>query len=246
MLTSITPGKLRQLENPQNLLRQRKRTFICIKDVVPSPKRSTRLNLTLKSSRTIKTSSRKHRINKESVHLPSFLFDFLDEERPQAPKPQRDQLNFQESSPLRPKIRVLSNGHIPESDFFDQEDKFPELSMQKIMEKRNCKTSNGRNQSMDCTSFYKPYVVEITPRSSVTLYGIEPLDYRNLNTSSSPKRHRNLAKVINMRNITTEKYKKNENYLQPVVISFPAKSFAEKLKRVQDIAKEAEDSFNML
>ena len=239
--TVITPGKLRQLENPRILLSQKQRNLICIKDVVPNPKKNTKLNLTLKSSRNIKESHRLRRSIAENYRLPSFLFDFLDEERPQAIKPSRGHINIFDP-PLTPERRynMINNSlSIP----IDQE-KFPDLNEKSLKPVRDIKTSGFRKRSLDPSCLYKPYVIEITPRSSVTLYGVEPISINFASADKSPKKHRKYTVANTIRNITGEKYKKNDHSFQPVVINSPAKSFAEKLQRVQDIAKEAEDSFN--
>lgn len=232
----VTPSKLQEFHS-KKFEKIMRRTLICMKDVVPSPKRSTKLNLCLKSTRATKSSGRNRTVESNSNCLPSFLFDFLDEERPQIVRPSRVPIR----SPGPEYFRLRRKTMREQSVEVLQEEKFPELSVQKFWDRSKCKTSE-RKKREDNTLFYKPYVIEITPRSSVTLYGIEPINQLS-NKSSLPVRKTRAAKRINMRNMIDEKSKSLDPTLNPVTISAPAKNFAEKLQRVQDIAKEAEISF---
>lgn len=232
----ITPGKLQQFENPRTLLTPHKRNLICMKDIIPSPKRTTKLNLTLKSCRIAKSTGRSHHFAIESLKLPSFLFDFLDEQKPQAPKPNREPLNIFETLPLSKKQKIRHSLSIN-----IDEEKLPEIKDKTLMMVRDTKTTSQRKRSTD-NNWYKPYVIEISPRASVTLYGVEPINIQDNIEEISKKKHRKFATAKKIRNLTGD-YKKKESFMQPVVINSPAKSFAEKLQRVQDIAKEAEENF---
>lgn len=232
----VTPSRLQALHS-KKFERIMGRTLICVKDVVPSPKRSTKLNLCLKSTRVTKSSGRSRIAEGDSKCLPSFLFDFLDEERPQIVKPSRVPIK----SPGPEYFRLRRKTMREQSVEVLQEEKFPELSVQKFWDRSKCKTSE-RKKRESSTLFYKPYVIEITPRSSVTLYGIEPIN-QLFSKGSLPVRKTRVAKQINMRSMIDEKSKSLDPTLNPVTISAPAKNFAEKLQRVQDIAKEAEISF---
>ena len=235
----ITPGTLKLLENPQTLLAQRKIHLISMKDVVPSPKKNTKLNLTLKSSRVTKSLSQNPKHTAENLKLPSFLFDFLDEERPQIQKPIRKHINIFDRSYSPKRHRVKNSLKIT-----IDEEKLPGISDNTFSILRDVKTSSQKKRSLDTNCWYKPYVIEISPRANLTLYGVEPINLQQANKMVSHKKYRRFSTTVKMRNITGEKFKKSEDYMQPVVITSPAKSFAEKLQRVQDIAREAEDSFN--
>lgn len=234
----VTPSKLQTLYS-KNFGRIRKRAMICIKDVVPSPKRSTKLNLCLKSTRTTKSSGRNRTVDNEKKLLPSFLFDFLDEERPQIVRPGRIPINLPGPEYFKARRKTMHERSV--EVIHEEEEKFPELSVQRVWDRSLCKTSE-KKQREEKTLFYKPYVIEITPRSSVTLYGIEPIN-QFYNKKRLPERKARTTKPINIRNITSDKSKNFDPTVHPVIISSPAKNFAEKLQRVQDIAKDAEASF---
>jgi hypothetical protein len=233
----VTPSTLQELTDSQRFKTTKRRTLICMKDVIPSPKRSTKLNLHLKSTRMAKSSGRSRTSDSDTKNLPSFLFDFLDEERPKLSKPNRDSIKQYE-----PKLLNLrKNTKINPNYETTPEEKFPELSVQRFWDRSQCKTSKEKRRG-ESNSFYKPYVIEITPRASVTLYGFEPINQPFANTST-PIRRSKPSKSMNMRNIAADKAFKLDPTAQPITINAPSRSFAEKLQRVQDIAKEAEDAF---
>ena len=238
--STITPEKLRKLETPAAVLSVRKRNLITMKDIVPSPKRNLKLSLTLKSSRAVKSSSKNRRTTTENSQLPSFIFDFLDEQRPQLAKPMRNPINiFKPSTSTSSKRKNFT--HIKSSNeefhFFKPEIQTSENQILRIRQ--------GRKHSLDSKKLYKPYIIEITPRSSVTLYGTDPITLTTPISFSNSRKTRRFSTNPNIRNIAGEK-KIRENTIQPVVISYPSKTFAEKLQRVQEIAKEAHESFYSL
>jgi hypothetical protein len=239
----ITPKRLTLIQNPKSLLMRRERAQICIKDVVPSPRKATKLNYPFSPTRPLKTPSRDKKRDTDTIGLPSFMFDFLDEEKPQISRPSRDPINIFKIPKEKQKEKKLSKGN--KSVIIETESKFPELYTQVNFELRNSKTREGRKHSADDSAYYKPYVIEITPRSSVTLYGVEPISLAVRKNSRVEKHRKNLSTVLNRRNISNEKYKRMDTEIKPVVISTPSKTFAEKLKRVQEIAKEAEKTFEI-
>lgn len=233
----ITPGKLKFLENPLTILAQPKINLIPMKDVILSPKKNTRLTLTLKSSRVNKFLSQNSKYTEENLKLPSFLFDFLDEERPQIHKSSRKHINIFDNSytPKRHRIKNSLKGSM-------HKEKLPDISNNTSSILRDFTTSE-RKSSLDADCWYKPYIIEISPRANLTLYAAQPINLQQSNEGISHKKNRRF-RTTSKKRITGNKIKKIEDFMQPVIITSPAKSFAEKLQRVQDIAREAEKSFN--
>ena len=184
-----------------------------------------------------KSPCRSRRFDSNPEALPSFIFDFLDEQRPKPYKPTREpaKLHRPKRLNLRKQIKLETNFAVT------PEEKFPELSVQRLWDRSQCRTSSQKRRS-DTTSFYKPYVIEITPRASVTLYGFEPINHTYSSARTASRRNRPV-KSMNMRNLVIQKTFKFDPTVNPIVINSPSRTFAEKLQRVQDIAKEAEDAY---
>jgi hypothetical protein len=229
--STITPAKLNDLKNNRMLFNAKRLHLNTMVEVVATPKRITKLNLTLKSPRKVKTCTNGNRHLYQASNLPSFMFDFLDEERPRIPRPPRDPINIFKQYPK--KVKKF------EYDVFSIRDKSSADATDTVLIDQT--TTNKRRSSID-NSLYRPYVVEISPRSNVTLYSIDPISFSSEPVKSLYKKKRKLPTTSHIRNISVEKGRK-ETVIQRVVINTPAKSFAEKLQRIQDIAKEAEESF---
>ncbi|CAG9312942.1 unnamed protein product [Blepharisma stoltei] len=250
--SAVTPGKLAQLENPMT-------TFVTKTKIDPAPIQSY-LTGTPKSNKPIFTfqqvdksqikTNRKSSIEKKQAILPSFLTDILGEspqttffpnqttykkffDKPQSSTKTKENINNSQPSFTDRSVTIEGKG-IPSIHFRD---------IKSSLGRRNL----NRSLNMDDHLLYKPYIIEISPKSKMTLYSTIPikesisLNSKNKNhkrNQSTLSRNQKLPQLEN--HMSIDKSRRFEPKDQLIVIEHHSKTFAEKLQRVKDIADTTE------
>jgi hypothetical protein len=213
----VTPKKL--LTKPQNFIQSIAK--IQIKNLLSIPSKTPKLFSSYRSPSVPPKNSLKRELIENDV--PMFLVDYMD--CPQI---------IQKSKPVKRKTQT--QGIEKRSKIFT---KRSELKSEEKFSGSYTPTPGIENSAYINTysinSFYKPYLIKISPRAKIRLYSPIPLnDTRRKSKSLLSKRKKYHLNT----NITTDKTQ-IEFKPKPVLVNNYTKTFTEKLKRAKEISEQA-------
>lgn len=246
--SSMTPRKLVILENPHSNFHSKPATDPGpISIHLAGASKQTKILFTFqrldKSQHKLSLARKK---DKKSSGLPSFLADLIGESQPAAFFPNRTTYKKEiDNTPSPKKSKIFED--ISDFSYTDRNvsiegKSIPTLNFRDV---KSAFSKRGRNRSVniDDHHLYKPYVIEVSPKSRMTLYSTIPIrDGINLADKSFHRRSRmtNMSKNIRLPQLENqyivEKTKKIETKDQLIVIDHHSKTFAEKLQRVKEVA----------